>query len=121
MSTAEGMFARCSKMKSFYGSLRYCTHCRGMFNNCTSLSTFDGDLRWCRDARAMFTNCKLNKSSLECIADTIKSFAGTDDAPWQHTDGYHIHIGYNATASDAKAVENKLKEKGWTAKMVYTG
>ena len=79
-----------------------------MFNGCTNLTEWTVDLpSGLSDASWMFDGCKLNKASVQKIADSIPTVSGT----------HRITIGIDSTQitqAEQDAFNTTIVNKGWT-------
>ena len=67
------MFNGCKNLTSFSSNLSSLMNGFGMFGGCTNLTSFNGDLSSLTNGQSMFFNCKLDTTSVQNIADTIKN------------------------------------------------
>jgi hypothetical protein len=115
------MFYGCSKLTAFeISNTSNLSDATGMFSGCTSLETFNGDCsKIIRYACNMFQGCKLNKESVQRIADTLPTY----QPPTKKSEDVNkpgnitIHVNKSLPQEDLdyiKSLFNTIKEKGWT-------
>ena len=103
LTSGNAMFNGC-KFTSFNVDLSSLTDGNRMFYGCYKLTSFSSDLSSLTDGKNMFYNCKLDTHSVQNIADTINSYAGT----------IHISIGNSTPNTQEITAFDKIASKGWT-------
>lgn len=108
----DNMFNNCTSLETFFTpstSLSNLYYAPYMFNNCP-ITKFNGNLESLEYAYRMFNGCKLDITSLNRIADTIRDWS--DDST-THILG-DIGFGGEVLISDATEVAKSLKRKNWS-------
>ena len=111
------MFGKCANLTSFSSDLSSLTMGHQMFSDCQNLESFSSDLSSLTNGFEMFYYCKLDTSSVERIADTIKDVSGlTESGNWPPTVNKTINIGIGNAEPNTKenAAFNRIDAKGWT-------
>ena len=103
------MFYGCSSLSSFNSNLGSLTDGRYMFYNCSSLTSVDVDLSSLTEGDYMFYNCKLNETSIQNIANTIKSMSDEQSSPI-------IDLGTLSLSESNKNAVRQIRSKGWVVK-----
>ena len=114
LTNAEGMFGNCSNLTTFTSDLSSLTNGRHMFRSCYNFTAFTSDLSSLANGYWMFYDCRLNTTSIQNIANTIKDVNGlTNDYNYIYK---QINIGIGNTTPNEQETEafNTMVSKGWT-------
>lgn len=112
LERGNGMFRSCSSITSFGGDLQKLTEGYAMFRDCTSLTSFSCGLPSLTDGRYMFSGCKLDLTSVQNIAHTIKTC-------WNFSP---ITIGVDASLqgnADLATAIAAIEAKNWIVTVEY--
>ena len=108
LTNGNGMFSNNpNNINTFIGDLSSLTNGMSMFINDYQLTTFISDLSSLTAGRDMFNRTNLSLESVECIADTINTFAAQIDIVWQTL----------PAESERQALVDELSrivDRGWT-------
>ena len=109
LSDASHMFRGCTGLTTWTAEMPSgLTIVDSMFYGCTSLTEWTGELpSGLSSATTMFYRCKLNKASVQKIADSIPTVSGT----------HKITIGIDSTQitqAEQDAFNTTITDKGWT-------
>ena len=138
LTSGECMFYNCDNLKSFSSDLPsltdgscmfYHTHITSfnadlsiltdgymMFFGCSALTSFSSNLSSLTNGNWMFDRCKLDTTSVQNIADTIKDVSSLEDVEFCGMNNKSIHISIGNTSPNEQEVAAfcKMADKGWT-------
>ena len=116
LTNGNSMFDNCHNLTTFDSDLSSLIYGAYMFRECTSLTSFNSDLGSLTNGSYMFKDCKLDTTSVQNIARTIKDVndmenQGECDMVWRY-----IHIDIDNTTPNSEEIEafNLISSKGWT-------
>ena len=113
LTNGDMMFNDCSNLTDFTSDLSSLTNGRSMFYGCSELTTFTSDLSSLTNGDIMFSRCKLNTSSIQNIAETIKDVRGLSN---NYNDIYkiiNIDIGNTTPTAEENTYLTQIYDKGW--------
>ena len=111
------MFDGCENLTAFNVDLPSLTNGFYMFRGCSSLTSFSSDLPSLTNGFYMFSDCKLDTTSIQNIANTIKNVTSLTSGSGPADEVYKIfYIGIsNSTPNeDEIAAFDTIASKGWT-------
>jgi hypothetical protein len=117
LKNADNMFYGCKKINTFNADLSSLTYGYWTFYGCSKLVTFNSSLSSLTNGFYMFMNCKLDTTSVQKIADTIKDVTELTNGTNAAKDVYkHIHVGITNSTPNSNEITsfNTIATKGWT-------
>lgn len=110
LTYAQGFFAECPNLINITLSPNSCLclyNADAMFYNCTNLTNLKINLSYLETGNQMFNGCKLNKESLEYIANNIREWPADDPHPLGI-------VGYSCTEDEWAVIKKIFEDKGWS-------
>ena len=108
LTDGGSMFNGCYNLTAFTSDLSSLTDGGSMFIGCTKLTSFSSGLPSLTNGIGMFYGCKLNETSLQNIANTIKNMSNQDSPT--------IDLGLFTFNETNKNTVKQIQNKGWIVK-----